>query len=82
MIIDKDSRLNDDFCKDLVGSLVDFVLGAGGINDLIISTQNIIVEDSGLIHLNYFSFLGIDFFRLGRYISKEEFEEMMPYLTS
>lgn len=82
MVIHKDTRLNDDFCLDLVGSIVDFILGGGGVRDLLITSENIIVEDSGLLHLNYFSLVGIDFFKLGRYISREEFEEMLPYLTS
>ena len=61
--------------------MVDFLFTGGGVKDLMLTTDNIIVEDSGSFHLNYLSFTGIDFFRLERYISKEEFEELLPYLT-
>ena len=50
--------------------MVDFLFTGGGVKDLMLTTDNIIVEDSGSFHLNYLSFTGIDFFRLERYISK------------
>ena len=63
--------LDKEFCKDLVGNMVDFILWGGGVKDLMLTTNNIIVEDSGQMSFNYLSMVGIDFFRLEKYISKE-----------
>ena len=60
--------------------MVDFILRRG-VKDLMLTSENIIVDNSGHFRLNYFSMVGIDFFRLEKYISKEEFEEILPYLT-
>jgi hypothetical protein len=70
MVLHKDKRLTSEFCLDLAGAIVDFILNQGGLKDLLITSENIIVEDSGLFHLNYFSLVGLDFFRINRYISK------------
>lgn len=54
----------------------------GGVKDLFITTENIIVEDCGSFHLNYFSFVGLEFLKMNKYIDKHEFLEIVPYVTS
>lgn len=60
---------------------MDFILGHGGVKDLIITSENIIFADSGFFHLNYFSFVGLEFWKMNKYITKAEFEEILPFLT-
>jgi len=59
MILNKDKRLDEEFCLDLIGEIVDFLLTSKRLKDLFITTENIIVEDTGLIYFNYFSFTGL-----------------------
>lgn len=59
MILNKDKRLTEDFCLDLVAEIVDFLLMGNGVKDMFITTENIIVEDTGFIHFNYFSLVGL-----------------------
>lgn len=73
MIINKDERLNPEFCLDLAKSLVDLIFMYGGVHDLFITTENVIVEDCGTFHLNYFSFVGLEFIKLKKYVSKADF---------
>jgi hypothetical protein len=73
MIISKDERLTTEFCFDLAKSLVDLVFMYGGVKDLFITTENIIVEECGAFHLNYFSFVGLEFIKLKKYVSKADF---------
>lgn len=82
MILNKDDRLDKEFCIDLVGAVVDFIFCHGRIKDLMITSENIIVEDSGFFHLNYFSFVGFEFSKLDKYITRAEFEEILPFLSS
>lgn len=58
---------------DLVGATVDFILGHNGMEDLMITSENIIVEDSGFFHLNYLSFVGLEFSKFDKYITRGEF---------
>jgi len=73
MIINKDERLTPDFSFDLTKTLVDLVFMYGGVNDLFITTENIIVEDCGTFHLNYFSFVGLEFVKFKKYVLKADF---------
>lgn len=73
MILRKDERLTSQFCFDLSRAIVDFLLLHGGVKDLFITTENIIVEDSGAFHLNYFSFVGLQFVKLRKYVNRAEF---------
>jgi hypothetical protein len=43
MIISKDERLTPDFCLDLVKALMDFMVLHGGVENLFLTTENIIV---------------------------------------
>ena len=43
MILRKDERLTSQFCFDLSRAIVDFLFLHGGIKDLFITTENIIV---------------------------------------
>lgn len=47
-----------------------------------ITSENIIIEDSGYFHLNYFSFVGLQFVKFDKYITRAEFEEILPFLTT
>jgi hypothetical protein len=38
------------------------------------------VEDNGIFNLNYFSFVGLEFVKLGKYVSKADFLEILPYI--
>ena len=38
------------------------------------------MEDCGTFHLNYFSFVGLDFIKLDKFVHKNDFQEIMPYL--
>lgn len=82
MIINKDPRLTPDFCLDLTKAIVDFIFMYGGIKDLFITTENIIVEDCGSFYLNYFSFVGLELLKLKKYVTKTDFLEILPYVTS
>lgn len=73
MILRKDERLTSQFCFELSRALVDFLFLHGGIKDLFITTENIIVEDSGAFHLNYFSFAGLQFVKQRKYVNRAEF---------
>ena len=73
MILNKDDRLTSQFCYDLSRAIVDFIFLNGGIKNLFITTENIIVEDCGAFHLNYFSFVGLEFIQLGRFVSRSDF---------
>jgi hypothetical protein len=64
MILSKDKRINSLFCRGLSKNIVDFILRDGGIKNLFITSENIIVEDYGRFHLNYFSFVGLEFVKL------------------
>jgi hypothetical protein len=63
MILNKDERLNEEFCLDLVAEIVDFLLIGHGVKDMFITTDNIIVEDTGFIYFNYFSLVGLEFIK-------------------
>lgn len=43
MILNKDQRLDKQFCLDLVGAILGFILGNNGVEDLMITAENIIV---------------------------------------
>jgi len=59
MILSKDNRITPLFCRDLSKTIVDFILRDGGVRNLFITSENIIVEDFGKFHLNYFSLVGL-----------------------
>lgn len=80
MILNKDERLTPKFCFDLTKSIVDFIFMNGGVKDLFITTENIIVDDCGTFHLNYFSFVGIEFIKLDKFVPKSDFQEILPYI--
>ena len=63
MILNKDERLNGEFCLDLVAEIVDFLLMGNGVKDMFITSDNIIVEDTGFIYFNYFSLVGLEFIK-------------------
>lgn len=48
MILIKDKRLdNHKFCLNLVAKMIDFMFMHGGIPNLLLTTENIIIEDTG-----------------------------------
>lgn len=72
MILNKDSRLTSLFCLHLSQAILDFVI-LHPLNDLFLTTENIIVDETGNFHFNYFSFVGLEFIKLGKYIPKSDF---------
>jgi hypothetical protein len=73
MIQDKSEDLDWKFCYGLVGNIVDFVLRFGGIKDLFVSADNIIIGEEGSFYLNHFSTVGIELIKFDKYIPKADF---------